>query len=189
MKFKTIISFIFLLTAFQANAGLIQLTPLSSGAITAPFSAANQELNEINTAFNITLKKSDLIYKSDDTDSELPATPYYSTTFTNTPSDPSDALIEWTSVTDFIDCSSNCYLALKDGNNDPGWYFFNISAWNGMDDISLSGFWPGDGSISHLSIWNGGGEIAQIPVPVPASVWLLGSAFISIVGIGRRKQI
>jgi hypothetical protein len=43
---------------------------------------------------------------------------------------------------------------VKGGEQDPSWYLFDISSWDGMATISLSGFWPGKGSISHISIFN-----------------------------------
>ena len=93
-----------------------------------------------------------------------------------------------------IDCGT-CYLYVKDGNNDPNWYIFNISYWDGMSDLDLEGFWTGGvsekGSISHVSIF--GAEPLDKglipPVPVPAAVWLFGSGLIGLVAVSRRRKV
>ena len=89
-----------------------------------------------------------------------------------------------------IDCGA-CYLYVKDGNNDPNWYIFEISRWNGTDSIELSGFWPEgvNGSISHVAIFGAEPTDKGLipPVPIPAAAWLFGSGLIGLVGIGRRK--
>jgi hypothetical protein len=46
------------------------------------------------------------------------------------------------------------YLLVKGGKQQISWYLFDVSSWDGMETISLSGFWPGQDSISHLSIFN-----------------------------------
>ena len=101
----------------------------------------------------------------------------YETTFSNSTSDPSDALIEYVSG-DSIYCPE-CYLLVKDGNHDPYWYLFDIGTWNGVDSIELSGFWPNGGAISHLSIY---GDRGNVPEPAPLALLALG-----LIGIGLRK--
>jgi hypothetical protein len=65
------------------------------------------------------------------------------------------------------------YLIVKDGNQTPAQYLFDISVWDGTD-IELSGFWdPGKGSISHIEIWGGGVRpppTGDPPTPEPTSV-------------------
>lgn len=82
-----------------------------------------------------------------------------------------------------ISCPS-CYLAVKDGNINPRYYFFDISSWNGTETINLNGFWPGRGAISHVSIWG----TPSAGVPEPSSLLLLGAGLAG-AGIWRRKFV
>jgi hypothetical protein len=90
-------------------------------------------------------------YKDDEGKSENgSAKQWYSTTYNR---DLSRAEIVWDGTTDpYITGPS--YLLVKGGKQKPAWYLFDISSWDGMATISLSGFWPGKGSISHISIFN-----------------------------------
>jgi hypothetical protein len=121
-----------------------------------------------------------LLYKSDvgGTDSGAFANSY-DTSFLNTPTDPSDALILYLGST-YMDCSA-CYLVVKDGNQTPAQYFFDISSWNGIDSIQLTGFWAGNGAISNVAIW---GQATQ--VPEPATLLLFGTA-VGFVSLKRRR--
>ena len=105
----------------------------------------------------------------------------YSTMFSNTPTDPANATITWDG-TGIISCP-DCFVLVKDGNQNPAWYLFDLATfnWNGMDDIVLTDFWPNQGAISHVSIMGS-------PVPVPAAVWLFGSGLLGLVGVARRKR-
>src|SRR6056297_318949 len=62
----------------------------------------------------------------------------YSTNFFNTESDPSNATITWDGP-DLIGCGV-CYAWVKDGNSTPNIYIFDISNWNGKDDIAFQNF-------------------------------------------------
>ncbi len=79
-----------------------------------------------------------------------------------------------------------CYLVVKDGSNgNPSQYIIDLASWNGLDTLSLSGFWDGSGvagAISHVAIY---GDVSA--VPVPAAIWLFGTALIGLVGFGKRK--
>lgn len=77
----------------------------------------------------------------------------YNTTFSNSPQDPSAALIDYISGSSIT--GNSIYLYVKDGNQNPAWYIFNISSWNGTEDLVLSGFWPEQGAISHVTILTG----------------------------------
>lgn len=103
----------------------------------------------------------------------------YSTTYTN---DNQDALIQWTMEGDPI--TDAMWLFVKDGDNDPVWYLFDISTWDGMMDIDLNGFWTGNGAISHVSIYGGG----STTVPEPGTLSLLGAALLGIGLVRRRRK-
>ena len=115
-----------------------------------------------------------------------PFAAYYETTFSNTPTDPSSALIDWISG-DFIDCPE-CYLLVKDGNQSPAQYVFGIDDWDGMEDIELSGFWPDNGAISHIAIYGGGGAPPG-NVPEPSFIALFGMGLLGMgLSYSRRKR-
>ncbi|MEA3468576.1 MAG: hypothetical protein U9R57_10195, partial [Thermodesulfobacteriota bacterium] len=69
----------------------------------------------------------------------------YDTVFSMTDTDPQNALITYVPGTDWIN-SNPTYLLVKDGNQNPDWYGFDISGWDGQETISAENFWPGNGS-------------------------------------------
>jgi hypothetical protein len=104
----------------------------------------------------------------------------YTTVFSETPSDPSAAAITYDGG-DIV--GPNAYLLVKDGNQIPAWYFYDLTAfgWNGTETILLSGFWPNAGAISHVSLYGG-----QSQVPDGGSTLiLLGSAFLASASLKR----
>jgi hypothetical protein len=105
----------------------------------------------------------------------------YNTSFNDTPTDPSGALIDYISGPSIT--GSSIFLYVKDGNANPAFYIFNLSAlgWNGTDDLVLSGFWPQQGAISHITILTG----TQVP-DAGGTLALLGLA-IGSLGLVRRK--
>ena len=110
------------------------------------------------------------------------------TSYTNTSTDPADALIEllegWA-----IDCS-DCYISIKDGNQKPALYVFSLSDWLGTEDIEILDFWPAQGAISNIAIWGGAGSSvyeSQLSVPEPSTLTLFGLSLLGLGLFGRRK--
>ncbi len=131
-----------------------------------------------------------LVYKADQGGGDSGnAAGLYSTAFDLTPEDPSMATITWDSTTQFIACPT-CYLVVKDGDQNPAQYIFNISAWNGQEDIVLTDFWPANGAISNIAIYNnpgdGGGTIAQVP---EADTYAMLLAGLGLVGFAARRKL
>jgi hypothetical protein len=170
-----------LLAAVPAAHAVLLLTPTTAGVIGQDFGPANCEPGCVNTVFglsgsNALVNPTDLLYKGNlGGADEGSFAASYSTVFSNSAGDPEDALISYISGPS-IACPG-CYLAIKDGNQDPSYYFYNLAAWNGTEAIQLDGFWPQQGAISHVSIW---GKVVN-QVPEPGSLALLSAA---LAGLG-----
>jgi hypothetical protein len=126
----------------------------------------------------------------------------YSTAFSNSQNDPSDATITYTGGT-AVNCaaSTGCLLVVKDGNQTPAVYVFNLKnldnvlvdgnfigpniVWNGTDTLFLDNFWPGNGAISHVSLLAQTGENFQVPEPTSFS--MLGFGLATLVARRVRK--
>ena len=173
--------------AFQAQAALIPspITPSTPGVLGEglDYGPSNCEPECVGEVFDPTLDPEDLVllYKADAEDGggvvESGAfAGSYDTVFN---SDRSGATI---SGGPGIVCGT-CYLVIKDGNHDPGYYFFDLGAagWDGVQTITLAGFWPNDGSISHVSIWG-------TSVPEPGTLSLLGAGLL-LAGFKNRKKL
>src|SRR3990167_595989 len=186
-KVKPLVAVVGVLVLAMSAQAAVVLTPGTAGVIAADIGNSNCESACIYTAFGITDAPGtadDLVlYYKADVD---PATEEgsfqtsYSTSFANTSTDPEDALIEYISGAS-ISCPE-CYLAIKDGDQNPSYYFYNLSSWNGTDDISMTDFWPQQGAISHVSIWgrddSGGGGGGGGNAPEPGSLALGGLALL-----------
>lgn len=176
MRLVLKISSFFLAAAFAASSyATIVLTPddCTAGTCWTLDQTSNPNLADVESATGASGLS--LLYKSDQGGSDSGSlADSYETTFSNTSSDPEDALIEWVYGETIADCdTSGCYLSIKDGNHEPGVYIFDISGWDGMMDIDLNGFWPNGGAISNVAIWGGG-----ISVPAPGTLGLFGLGLI-----------
>ena len=101
----------------------------------------------------------------------------YSTEFNG---DLSGGTISWDGGSYISDAQ---YLLVKDGNHEPAWYLFSLSAWDGQEDITLSGFWPNGGAISHVAIFGG-----RTSVPDGgATAALLGLGVAGLAAFRRKK--
>ncbi len=108
----------------------------------------------------------------------------YMTTFIPSSGDAEGGSITWLGPGYITDPG---YLLVKDGNQEPAWYLFDIMSWNGKETIELQNFWPQQGAISHVSIY-GGGESPPPPVPEPATMLLFGTGLVGLAGLARRKR-
>ena len=75
-------------------------------------------------------------------------------------------------------------LLVKDGANNPAWYLFDISSWNGTDPIELENFWADrTGEISFVALFNG------TKVPEPGMVILLGIGLLGLAFYNRKRLL
>lgn len=203
MKFYKYIAMILIYGGAAFNANALTIDPVvdcgagkvDCAALNVPPGPSNpaSEILNIESAFSVTPGILSLLYKNDVDDGEeegAPYDPWYETTYSNTPSDPSGATISWQGVgTDPSISCPECYLYVKDGRQDPNVYIFNLGTlvdlarWNGTDDLVLENFWPAQGAISHVAIYG------VSVIPVPATFWLFGTALLGFIGISRRTRV
>lgn len=174
---------------FAANASALTLMPGGEFTSGAEFPAYNNpdaaDVSTLLTDILMTDTIVDLLYKDNVGGAEEGLSNFqaaYDTTYSNTPTDPADALIEYISGDVMTDAS---WLLVKGGVQEPSWYLFETEGWNGIDDIVLTGFWPNQGAISHVSIF---GTDTSTSVPEPATLLLLSFGLLGFAFANKRKQ-
>jgi hypothetical protein len=175
---------------FTASANTISLTPLSSSLV---LKGDDSRQNAIDQALNSKYPGLALLYKGERVDensagvSSEDFAASYATMFFNADLADSDARITWINGAPSIN-SLPVYALIKDGISVPNWYVFDISGWNGMDTIEVSGFFIGakqTRDISHVSIY---GNQIQTTTRVPdgaSTVAILGIAIVGLAGLRR----
>ncbi len=138
----------------------------------------------------------DELYRGNNNGSEVgPLTDSYATSFT--PGN-EGATISYGSG-NIVSASDPAYLLVRDGNNDPMWYIYDlhhldltddgisnpVNAWNGEDSIIIAGLWPNNGSISHVALLGSEGTA----VPEPGTLLLLGFGLTGLGAYGLRKRV
>lgn len=191
-KFKLLTLAILLASGYSvsAQAALVDITldPSDCGTTYTCFTTndnSNLSLAEIEAITGATGLES--LYKQDvgaGSDSGSFAASY-ETTFSNSSNDPEDAVIALIAGMDPINCGV-CYLVVKDGNQDPAQYIYDLSLVGMINSISAIDFWPNQGAISHVEIV---GNSDMSVIPVPAAIWLFGTALIGFIGFSRRTRV
>lgn len=107
----------------------------------------------------------------------------YSTSFLNSSTDPKDAVITHLGG---AAVSNNPFLLVKDGNHQPAWYLFDLSAfsWNGTETLYLNDFWPKQGAISHVTLY---GETTTRVPDASITVLLIGFGLTAMGFLAGRK--
>lgn len=158
------------------SAHALSITPASLPQFTGNQTSQSQ----IDVAIAPIIGGASFQYKQNVGGAELgPLAGSYETTFSNSASDPSDALIHYVGGQNV---GSPAWLLVKDGNQSPAWYLFNLTAlaWNGTDDLVLTGFWPAQGAISHVSLYG-----TAVPDGAATAV-LLGMGLLGLVTLSRK---
>jgi hypothetical protein len=181
MRLFKFITFLAIL-AFSAQAHALLITPDT----TPRFYGDQTGQHFIDLIIAPIIGSADELYKMNvGGPEEGPLAGSYATSFFNTPTDPSGATITYTGGPIV---GPEAFLLVKDGNQTPAWYLFNLSAapnlWNGMETLVLSGFWPNQGAISHVTLYGD-----RHSVPEPATLFLLGAGLIGLARFGRKKLI
>jgi protein with PEP-CTERM/exosortase system signal len=107
----------------------------------------------------------------------------YSGTYTPTLTAAQDLTISYGSGS--VISGTAIYLLVKDSNLSPKWYIFDISSWDGKEQIKVDGYYPQQLGISYASIFSGQGGAAKV-ADAGSSLALLGLG-LTALGLVRRK--
>jgi hypothetical protein len=184
----------FALTIITPSSGTLNVTRWELDG--SPANPTDAQIGVIVGSTTTLQYKSDVSGGSGNGADSGPFAASYNTTFSNAAGDPADADINWVNGQPSLSCLTlTCYLLVKDGNQTPDAYIFNLSAlgYDGTEDLDLRGFWPGNGAISHIAIYTGpgagsGGGSGQATVPEPASLLLLGTGLSAAAWRVRRRR-
>ena len=163
------------------SAQALTITPASGVLNTSRWMGDQTSQSEINTAIAGIIGSSTELYKQDVGGPETGAlATSYSTAFFNSATDPEDATITWVGG---AWVGTVAYALVKDGDNSPAWYLFNLTTigpWDGKDTLTFQDFWVGNGAISHVALYG------TTSVPDGGSaVMLLGAALMGLAGVRR----
>ena len=166
---------------FIGSAHALTITP-SDGTINVSRWEGNQTgQNQIDAAIALFIGSSTEQYKmnvGDGSDSGNLAGSY-TTTFELTPTDPSKATIKYDGGAVL---QNTRYALVKDGNQEPAWYLFDLTAlgWDGTADLIFENFWPSGGAISHVALY-GGSDSSGPNVPDNGNtIALLGCSLVAV---------
>jgi hypothetical protein len=195
-----------MLVGGASKAEALALTPADTTCTTTDNSnlSGSALYSLLDGCFDVTATALNLIYKANV--SETSTNPSseegthalsYSATFSPVGDASGGSIVFATGQTAF-NCLE-CYLVVKDGNHEPAQYFFDLTGWNGTDNIDLSGFWAGAGragrgAISNVAIHGVVGTVPPPPPPPssvsePASFLLISAGFaMAAVRLRRTKK-
>jgi hypothetical protein len=174
------------LVAFSAagmalNANALLLTPGSAGWQGS--TPKNPDANALETITGTSAQLT-LAYKYNVGGNEGGAfASSYQSAYSVLPTAAQDATVTYGSGS--VISGSAIYLLVKDANLMANWYLFNISSWNGTEQIRLDGFFPDKAGISYVGIYSGQSGATRVS-DTGSGVALLGLALTSL-GLIRRK--